>query len=129
MRKEWRTLWRLITILFVLCVTFAASAQQNSTESRELQYTVTVDMQELVNIVKELTRNVSTLTDNQKELSENVKDLTKSMNNINTRMAVIEERTTWIRGLLYILLTAIVGAIITPIVLHILSNEVILSKT
>ncbi|RKU20467.1 hypothetical protein C6501_00085 [Candidatus Poribacteria bacterium] len=38
-------------------------------------------------------------------------------------MAVIEERTTWIRGLLYILLAAVVGAIVTPIILHILSNR------
>ncbi len=43
------------------------------------------------------------------------------MTGVETRMAVIEERTAWIRGLLYLILTAIIGSIVTPITLHILS--------
>lgn len=93
MRKEWKVRWSFIFLL-VLCFNSIAFAQQNSTGSKELQYTVTVDLQKLVETVQDLTRNVNALTDNQKELSENIKALTKSVNDINTRLAVIEERTS-----------------------------------
>lgn len=123
MRKVWGTPWILITIFLMFCVTPTAFAQQKPIESNDLQYIETVDLRELANAVKDLTKNVKVLSDNVRELTDNVKKLTKSVDNINTRMAVIEERTTWIRGLLYILLAAIVGAIVTPIILHILSNR------
>ncbi|MDE0315651.1 MAG: hypothetical protein OXM61_12165 [Candidatus Poribacteria bacterium] len=130
MRKVWNTFWIPIATLLMLCVTSTAFAQQKPTQTKDLQYIETVDLRELVDTVKDLTRNVKVLSDNQKELTDNVKELTKSVDNnntrmavIETRMAVIEERTTWIRGLLYILLAAIVGAIATPIILYILSNR------
>ena len=123
MRKVWGTLWMLIAILLMLCVTSTAFAQQKPTEAKDLQYIETVDLRELVNTVKDLTRNVSELTENQKELTKSVNNINTRMVVIETRMAVIEERTTWIKGLLYILLAAIVGAIATPIILHILSNR------
>ena len=130
MGKVLSTFWIFVSILLMFCVTPTAFTQQKPTEVKDLQYVETVDLRELVDTVKDLTRNVKILSDNVKELTDNVKELTKSVNNINTsmngvetRMAVIEERTTWIRGLLYILLAAIVGTIVTPIILHILSNR------
>ncbi len=130
MCKVLSTFWIFIAILLMFCVTPTAFAQQDSTGAKELQYIETVDLRELVNTVKDLTRNVSELTKNQKELTKSVNNINTRMNgvetkmaSIETRMAVIEERTTWIRGLLYILLAAIVGAIVTPIILHILSNR------
>ena len=84
MHIEWQIRWRFIMLL-VLCLNSTAFAQQNSTGSKELQYTVTVDLQKLVENVKDLTRNINELTNNQKELSNNIKDLTKSVNDINTR--------------------------------------------
>lgn len=123
MRKERVTLWRLIIILFVLCVASTASAQQNSTESKELQYTVKVDLQELVDTMKELTRNVSALTDNQKELTDNIKELTTNVNKINEKMSVIEERTKWMKDLLFLLLGGVILTIATPIILHFLANK------
>ncbi len=113
MRKEWGSLWRLIIIFFVLCVTSTAFAQQKPTETKDLQYIETVDLRELVDTMKDLTRNVGALSDNQKELTDNIKDLTNSVNNINTKTAKIEERTTWITAILLIILAAIFGGVVT----------------
>ena len=113
MRKVWGTLWMLIAILLMLCVTSTAFAQQKRTEAKDLQYIETVDLRELVNTMKDLTRNVSALSDNQKELTDNIKDLTNSVNNINTKIAKIEERTTWITAILLIILAAIFGGVVT----------------
>lgn len=123
MCKVWNTFWIPIAILLMLCVTSVVFAQQKPTQPKDLQYIETVDLRELVDTVKDLTRNVKVLSDNQKELTKSVNNINTRMAVIETRMAVVEERTTWIRGLLYILLAAIVGAIATPIVLYILSNR------
>ena len=121
--KVWVPLWILIAILIMLCVTSTAFAQQKPTELNDLQYIETVDLRELVDTVKDLTRNIKVLSDNQKELTKSVNHLNTRIAGVETRMAVIEERTVWIRGILYILLAAIVGTIVTPITLYILSNR------
>ena len=149
MRKVLITLWIHVSIPILLCVTSTALAEQESTEVRDLQYVETVDLRELVKTVGELATNVSELTKNQKELTKSVNDLSTRMTGfdtrmtgfdtrmtgvetsitgfdtrmtkVETRMAVIEERTAWIRGLLYLILAAIIGSIVTPITLHILS--------
>ena len=120
MHKMWSIFWIPIAILLMLCVTSTAFAQQKPTQPKDLQYVETVDLRDLVDTVKELTRNVQTLSDNQKELTNDVKELTndvkeltKSVNNTNTRMAVIEERTTWITAILLIILAAIFGGVVT----------------
>lgn len=131
-----------IYILLMSCVTSIAFARQEPTEVKELQYVETVDLRVLVKTVKELATNVSELTKNQKELTKSVYNISTKLTGIETgmtgvetgmtgvetrltkvetRLAVIEERTAWIRGLLYIVLAAIVGSIVTPITLHILS--------
>lgn len=111
MHKEWKIL-RVFIILLVLCFNSTTFAQQNLTGSKELQYTVTVDLQKLVETVQDLTRNVNALTDNQKELSENIKELTKSVNNVNTRLAVIEERTSDLTRNQGYIITGIVALIV-----------------
>ena len=127
MHKMWSIFWIPIAILLMLCVTSTAFAQQKPTQPKDLQYVETIDLRDLVDTVKELTRNVQTLSDNQKELTNDVKELTndvkeltndvkeltKSVNNTNTRMAVIEERTTWITAILLIILAAIFGGVVT----------------
>ncbi|RKU25500.1 hypothetical protein C6497_15605 [Candidatus Poribacteria bacterium] len=113
MRKVWSIFWIPTAILLMLCVTSVVFAQQKPTQPKDLQYIETVDLRELVDAVKDLTRNVKVLSDNQKELTDNVKELTKSVNNINTRMAVVEERTTWITAILLIILAAIFGGVVT----------------
>ena len=130
MCKVWVPLWMFIAIYLILCVNSTAFAQQKPTESNDLQYIETVDLRELVNTVRELTKNVSELTQNQKELTKSVNNINTrmtgvetKMTGVETRMTGIETRMTGIRGLLYILLAAIVGAIVTPIILHILSNR------
>ena len=125
MRKVWGTgtLWILIAIFLLFCVTPTAFTQQNSTGSKELQYTVTVDLQELVDTVKELTRNVSALTENQKELSDNIKELTNSVSKINEKMSAIEERTKWMKDLLFVLLGGVLFTIAIPIILYFLPER------
>lgn len=123
MHKVWGTLWILITIFLMFCATPTAFAQQNSTGSKELQYTVTVDLQELVDTVKELTRNVSALTENQKELSDNIKELTNNVSKINEKMSVIEERTEWMKNLLFVLLGGVLFTIAIPIILYFLPER------
>ncbi len=113
MRKVWNTLWIPIAILLMLCVSSTVFAQQKPTQPKDLQYIETVDLRELIDTVKDLTKNVKVLSDNQKELTDNVKELTKSVNNINTRMAVVEERTTWITVILLVILAAIFGGVVT----------------
>ncbi len=142
-------LWIHIFIPLMFGITSIAFAQQEPIEGKELQYVETVDLRVLVKTVKELATNVSELTKNQKELTKSVYNISTKMTGIEkgmtgvetrltnvekgmtgvetrltkveTRVAVIEERTAWIRGLLYIVLAAIVGSIVTPITLHILS--------
>lgn len=123
MHKVWGTFWMFITILSLLCITSAAFAQQNSTGAKELQYTVTVDLQELVDTVKELTRNVSALTENQKELSDNIKELTNNVSKINEKMSAIEERTEWMKDLLFVLLGGVLFTIAIPIILYFLPER------
>lgn len=113
MCKVWNTLRMFIAVPLMLCVLSTAFAQQNPTQLKDLQYIETVDLRELVDTMKDLTTNVSALSDNQKELTDNIKDLTISVNNINTRIAKIEERTTWITAILLIILAAIFGGVVT----------------
>ena len=130
MCKVWVPLWMFIAIYSIPYVNSTAFAQQKPTESNDLQYIETVDLRELVNTVRELTKNVSELTKSVNNINTRMTGVETRMTGVETRMTgvetrmtVIEERTTWIRGLLYILLAAIVGAIVTPIILHILSNR------
>lgn len=123
MRKKWGTLRAFFIILLILCVTSIGYGQQSSTGSPVLQYTETIDLRELSKNINNLTTNIGKLTENQKELTESVKTLTKSMNDFNVRISVIEERTAGLKTIQNIILVAIIGAIITPIILHILSNK------
>ncbi len=123
MRTAWGIHWNVFVIFFIFCVTPATFSQQSNPESSVFKYTETIDLRELSDNIKNLTTNVGQLTESQKQLTESVKNLTTSMNGFNVRISVIEERTVWFRTIQNIILVAIVGGIIMPIILHILSSR------
>ena len=108
----------IITIFFVLVCTLTASSQQDSVELKDIKYTVTIDPKTLVDTIEKLSKKITTLTETQDKLSENVDSMSESINEMKIKLAKIDERTIWIRGVVIGIAVALFGGIITVIVTY-----------
>lgn len=108
----------IITIFFVLVCTLTASSQQDSVELKDIKYTVTIDPKKLVDTIEELSNNINTLTKTQNTLTGKVNSMSDSINEMKIKLAKIDERTIWIRGIVIGIAVALFGGIITVIVTY-----------
>lgn len=105
-----------VVLFGILCVLFVTTAfGQDPSDPNIITVTKQIDVAKLDQNVEELNRNVKTLTDTLGKLNANVETLTETVGKLEKTVTKLEERTSIMLNLQYIILAGIFGPLLYSI--------------